>query len=151
MYTECVETWSQLVSNNEAFSATDAGFLVGGGRRPPTQELFGRNVCENKRIGSRLGKDRRRPLDPPLTFNSTGNAPGSRANGQPLKKHYSQHTTLLLKLDLDIMMSSLHTKIEVSMDQWIKSYSLEILKIHVVWCMWQWFWSNDFDTQTWPT
>ena len=44
----------------DAFSAADPGFPVGGtptrwGRRPLTWVLFGRNVCENERIGSRWG------------------------------------------------------------------------------------------------
>ena len=32
----------------------DPGFPVGGGQ-PPMRTIFGRNVCENKRIGSDWG------------------------------------------------------------------------------------------------
>ena len=45
----------------------DPGFPIGGvdplrGRGPPTRMLFGENVCENERIGSRRG----RPLGPQM-------------------------------------------------------------------------------------
>ena len=58
------------------WSVTDPGFSVGGGadplggHRPPTCTLFGKNVCENKTIGSCWGGTRRRhpPLDPPLVM-----------------------------------------------------------------------------------
>ena len=40
-----------------------------GGRVPPTWVLFGKNVCENKRIWSRRGGMRRAcPLDPPMIY-----------------------------------------------------------------------------------
>ena len=44
-------------------SVADPGYPVRG-RQHPTHMLFGENVCENERIGSRGG--RRPPLDPPL-------------------------------------------------------------------------------------
>ena len=52
-------------------SVVDPGFPTGGVgplgvRRPPTQVLFGENVCENERIGSRRGVRRARHLDPPM-------------------------------------------------------------------------------------
>ena len=37
----------------------------GGGRRPPMWALFGKNVCENERIGSRLGGGSTRRQQPP--------------------------------------------------------------------------------------
>ena len=37
-------------------SGADPGFLVGGGHGPLTKALFGENVCENERIGSRGGR-----------------------------------------------------------------------------------------------
>ena len=40
-----------------------------GGRRPPTQALFGENECKNERIGSCWGGRWRRPLDPPMVRN----------------------------------------------------------------------------------
>ena len=45
----------------------DPGFPVGwrravGGHQPPTWVFFGKNICENERIGSRWGA----PLDPPM-------------------------------------------------------------------------------------
>ena len=44
------------------FSVADPGFPIGGapsrweGHRPPMRVLFSKNVCENKRIGSRGGE-----------------------------------------------------------------------------------------------
>ena len=35
------------------------------GPRPPTRALFGENVCERERIGSRWRREAR-PLDPPV-------------------------------------------------------------------------------------
>ena len=53
----------------------DPGFPVGGGVDPLggeslTQALFGKNVCENERIGSRRGGGVHpaRPLDPPMDY-----------------------------------------------------------------------------------
>ena len=54
------------------FPVADPGFAVGGcepvrGHGPLTQFLFGENVCENERIGSRRGGMRQaRLLDPPM-------------------------------------------------------------------------------------
>ena len=42
------------IHNLENISAADAGFPVGE-RRPAMRALFGKNVCENKRIGSHWG------------------------------------------------------------------------------------------------
>ena len=57
-------------------SVADPGFPVGGGadplgggRRPPTHTLFGKNECENKRNGSCWGgggAPAASPLDPPM-------------------------------------------------------------------------------------
>ena len=55
-------------------AVADPGFPVGGGawtrwggRGPVTQVLFGKNVYQNERIGSRRGGVRpARPLDPPM-------------------------------------------------------------------------------------
>ena len=48
-------------------TVADQGFPVGG-RGPPMQVLFGKNVCENERIGSRRGGMCRKILDvdPPM-------------------------------------------------------------------------------------
>ena len=58
---------------HETMAVADPGFPVGGrqvfgGRRPLTQVLFGENVCENERIGSRWGGRAPAvpPLDPPM-------------------------------------------------------------------------------------
>ena len=41
----------------------------GGGFGPPTQAFFGKNVCENERIGSCRGAcARHAPLDPPMLW-----------------------------------------------------------------------------------
>ena len=56
-------------------TVADPGFPVGGGgadplgggRRPPTRVLFGKNVCENERIG--IGA----PLDPPMAYTGGSN------------------------------------------------------------------------------
>ena len=45
-------TWPEI---NLRAAVADPGFPVGG-RRPPTRMLFGENECENKRIGSHLGR-----------------------------------------------------------------------------------------------
>ena len=46
----------------------DPGFPVGG-RQPPTHTLFGKNICENKRIGSCWGGvPGVPPLDPPMKY-----------------------------------------------------------------------------------
>ena len=47
---------------NNVYPVADPGFSFGG-HQPPTQALFGENVCENERIGSRWGgrTHRRRP------------------------------------------------------------------------------------------
>ena len=52
-------------------TVADSGFPVGGGwgRGPPTRALFGENVCENKRIGSRRGGGVR-PARPPRSANA---------------------------------------------------------------------------------
>ena len=60
-------------------SVADPGFPVGGGLDllggcgPPMQALFGENVCENKRIGSRRGwcAPGMPPLDPPMQMTCT--------------------------------------------------------------------------------
>ena len=64
----------KVISTNEN-SVVDQGFPVGGaptrwGWGPPTLELFGKNVCKNERIGSRLGG--REPAAPPGSANGTG-------------------------------------------------------------------------------
>ena len=58
--------------HKSAQAVADPGFSVGGdvdllGRQPPTQALFGENVCENERIGSCWGRTLDTPLDPPMT------------------------------------------------------------------------------------
>ena len=47
-------------------TVADPGFPVRGRRGPPIRALFGENVCENKRIGSRRG---RTPGTPPRSAN----------------------------------------------------------------------------------
>ena len=52
----------------------DPGFPIGGvhplgGRGPPTQALFGENVCENERIGSHGGGGRAPSTPPPRSAN----------------------------------------------------------------------------------
>ena len=52
----------------------DPGFPTGGrgpvgGRGPPTQVLFGKNVCENEGIGSRGGRAPGTPPDLPMVIN----------------------------------------------------------------------------------
>ena len=56
-----------------SYPVADQGFPFGGvrplgGHGPPTQTVFGENVCENERIGSHRGGGvhRARPLDPPM-------------------------------------------------------------------------------------
>ena len=50
-----------------SFPLADPGFPVAGGRQPPMRTLFGENVCENERIGSRGGGAPVAPhLDPPM-------------------------------------------------------------------------------------
>ena len=70
-----------------AYPVADPGFPVGGGGsaeplggcQPLTWALFGKNVCENKRIGSCWGGEAcagGAPLDPPmLPVHSTVNIP----------------------------------------------------------------------------
>ena len=49
------------------YTMADPGFPVGG-HRPSTRVLFGKNVCENERIGSRWRGRRRHPPDPPKVY-----------------------------------------------------------------------------------
>ena len=51
------------------YTVADPGFPVGGGGPgPPTRVLFGKNVCQNERIGSRRGGGRA-PGTPPRSAN----------------------------------------------------------------------------------
>ena len=63
----------------KGIAVADPGFPVrgggvwthSGGCGPPTQALFGKNVCKNKRIGS-WGREGVRPARPPRSANTLG-------------------------------------------------------------------------------
>ena len=57
--------------------------------------------------------------------------------------------TLVFELDLDLM-TYFHIKKEVNRPNGSKAVTLNYLKIHVIWCVWPWFWPDDLGTQTWP-
>ena len=65
-----------IILKERTSSVADPGFPVGGrglvGKcGPPMRVLFSENVCENKRIGSRRGRARRTPPDPPMLLINT--------------------------------------------------------------------------------
>ena len=66
-----VRSYRVYLKKTQYNAVADPGFTVGGtptcwGCQPPTQVLFGENVCENERIGSRGSVRRACSLDPPV-------------------------------------------------------------------------------------
>ena len=63
-----------MVCVHYKLAVADPGFPVGGrgpfrrGRGPPTWVLFGKNGCENERIGSHRGMSPVCPLDLPMAW-----------------------------------------------------------------------------------